>query len=490
MYMDNMIDMKNEVMIKFINNEITTIPLTLNNNITHDGIRFAPRLELNDLINHINEFLDGNYQNRYFILPGLRGVGKTTILYQLYDYLLNEKNISQNQILYLSCDKLNKRFKFNILDVVECFLKYHHNSTLRTLDKEIFLLIDESQYDYDWHVSGKIIHDDTNKIFIIFTGSSALDLEYNADSARRFLKRNITPLTYNQYLKLWYGFDAEMLSESLSELLFTGNVGNAINCEKEVIPQLYNIQGYYEGDWEDFIHYGGFPTSFYEKNTDIITEKLVEIVSRVISKDLPRMGNISSDNLVNAARLLNFLALQQPGEVSQNNMANYLDCSATTVKNILEILEKTHLLFHCEPYGSASTRYKKSWKYFFATSSLRHILNQDLDNPIQNQKAYEGILLENFVAASLFNLKNRKNFKFKLFYDAKSKNKNVDFLIQKGSNRPIPIEVGVGKKNKKQIVSSMNKFKSDYGIIIANNYQSIKKDGNVIFVSPKTFSFL
>ena len=154
------------------------------------------------------------------------------------------------------------------------------------------------------------------------------------------------------------------------------------------------------------------------------------------------------------------------------------------------LLEKTHLIFHCEPYGSASTRYKKSWKYFFATSSLRHVLNQDLDNPIQNQKAYEGILLENFIASTLFNLKNRKNLKFKLFYDPKSKNKNVDFLIKKETNKPIPIEVSIGENNKKQILSSMKRYKSDYGIIIANNFHSIKKDGNVIYVPLKTFSFL
>ena len=224
---------KKESMIKFINNEITTMPITLNNNLTHKNIRFTPRDELEDLIKHGNEFLNGNYQNRYFILPGLRGTGKTTILYHFYDYLLKEKNIAQNQILYLSCENLNKRFEFSILDAVECFLKYHHNTALRTLDKEIFLLIDESQYDYDWVSSGKIIHDTTNRIFIIFTGSSALDLEYNADSARRFLKRNINPLTYSKYLKLVYNFNAEKLSDSLYELLFTGNAENAIKYEKE-----------------------------------------------------------------------------------------------------------------------------------------------------------------------------------------------------------------------------------------------------------------
>ena len=478
---------KKEVLIKFINNEITGIPMSLNENIGVGNVKFTPRLELKALLKHVDDFLDGNKLNRYFILPGLRGVGKSTILFQVYDYLLNKKRIPQNQILYLSCENLNRRFEFKIVDVIECFLKYHHNATLRTLDKNIFLFIDESQYDADWAVSGKIIFDSNNKIFMIFTGSSALNLEFNADSARRLLKRNINPLTYNQYLKLKYNFNSDELSNSLFELLFTGNVENSINNEKKIIPQLYNIPGFRDDDLDYFIEYGGFPFSFLEKDVNIINERLVSTINKVISKDIPRIGNNSPGNIDYAYRLINFLALQKPGEISQNNISNYLDCSSTKIKHLLNTLEKTHLIFHCEPYGSGSKRYRKSWRYFFATSSLRNVLNNDLDNPIQNMKAYKGILLENFVASILYHLKSHS---FKLFYDSTTKNKNVDFLIQKGENRPIPLEVGVGKKDKRHILTSIKKYKSDYGIIVSNNTSFIKKDKNIIYLPPKTFSFL
>ena len=41
---------------------------------------------------HLDIFINGkNTENRFIVMPGLRGVGKTTILFQLYDYLLNEK---------------------------------------------------------------------------------------------------------------------------------------------------------------------------------------------------------------------------------------------------------------------------------------------------------------------------------------------------------------------------------------------------------------
>ena len=47
-------------------------------------------------------------------LVGANGVGKSTLMFQVYDYLINEKKISPINILYLSCDKLKKITNNNI----------------------------------------------------------------------------------------------------------------------------------------------------------------------------------------------------------------------------------------------------------------------------------------------------------------------------------------------------------------------------------------
>ena len=94
-----------------------------------------------------------------------------------------------------------------------------------------------------------------------------------------------------------------------------------------------------------------------------------------------------------------------------------------------------------------------------------------------------------FVASSFFNLAIGGNRQLSLFYDDNEK-RNVDFIIQEGFDNPIPIEVGIGKKNKKQIKNAMNRYDSDYGIVISNSTMSIEKDEDVIFISPRTFSFM
>lgn len=44
------------------------------------------------------------------------------------------------------------------------------------LNKPIFLLIDEVHVDKNWALTGKITYDNSNNIFMVFTGSSAIEL--------------------------------------------------------------------------------------------------------------------------------------------------------------------------------------------------------------------------------------------------------------------------------------------------------------------------
>lgn len=106
-----------------------------------------------------------------------------------------------------------------------------------------------------------------------------------------------------------------------------------------------------------------------------------------------------------------------------------------------------------------------------------------------NKKAYLGILLENLVASTLFYLSHEYGSYFKLYYDPETKD-NVDFIIQREFQPPIPIEVSMGKKSKRQISSAIERYDAEWGIIISNTTNSIEKKDNVIYLPPRTFSFL
>ena len=344
---------RNELILNYINEELESVPSTVNSKLTKKGIKLNTRLELNEIKKQIDNFIDEKYANRFIVIPGLRGVGKTTILYQTYEYLFKEKNIPLNNILYISCDELNDITECNIRELVEIYLKNKFNKNIRTLNEKVFLLIDEAQYDKNWAVSNKIIFDKSDNIFMIITGSSAIHLQYNADAARRLKRRVLTPLNYNQHLNLKHNQSFNNLSDSLCELIFTGNPEKAIKYEFEANKALTNIVEYTSSEWDYYLKYGGFPTVGEDKPLTDVREEIVTMTNKIITEDIMQIKTITSDNQAIAKRIIRQLALQKPGEVSQHKLSNYLKTAVSNVNNILDLLEKTELIFHCEPFGGS-----------------------------------------------------------------------------------------------------------------------------------------
>ena len=112
-----------------------------------------------------------------------------------------------------------------------------------------------------------MIYDQSKKIFMIFTGSSALNLEYDAEASRRIINYNINPLNYTQHLNLKYDYFPIEFSNSIRNLIFTGNVENTITLEKKTNRELLNLRGYASLDWNNFFKFGGFPQVMFNKRS-------------------------------------------------------------------------------------------------------------------------------------------------------------------------------------------------------------------------------
>ena len=110
------------------------------------------------------------------------------------------------------------------------------------LDKPIFLLIDEVHVDKNWALTGKIVYDNSNNIFMVFTSSSAIELQIHADAIRRMEKKPIFPCTFPEYLFLKQDISyPENMSFALQDLILNGNVELAIDNEKEKFRKIWLI---------------------------------------------------------------------------------------------------------------------------------------------------------------------------------------------------------------------------------------------------------
>ena len=93
---------REDLILNFLKDELNDVPNILNNELSNNNIKFNARNELNEIKRYIDTFLNENTSNKIIVMPGLRGVGKTTLIFQTYEYLLKEKNISPKNILYVS----------------------------------------------------------------------------------------------------------------------------------------------------------------------------------------------------------------------------------------------------------------------------------------------------------------------------------------------------------------------------------------------------
>lgn len=481
--------MENNEKRQYLFNILKTTPDIVEYSIKMSDNELNKRNDFFELKNRIDLFLDRSGDARFYIMPGLRGVGKTTILFQLYDYLTNTREINPNQILYLDLDRLKDQGEFNILDYMDLFIK-DINEEAYLNRNPLFIFVDESQYSDNWDHVGKIIFDENKKVFLIFTGSDALNLEYSMDSARRSIKKGIYPLNFSEYLYLKYDCNMpENISQTLFNMIFSGEIEDSLKIEKQVQLNVYNkFKRDSDKIWQDFIQYGGLPSSFNLPHQEVI-QTTIDIKNRVLEKDLDLISSFTTPIRQSSYSILNTIALQKPGSLSVQKLANNFELSKTSVLNILESFCNAHLIFSVDAYGSITKRNRYPREYYFLSTQMKACIYQLNGQSTQTKGDYFGSLLENYVASSLFMMKEKTKRDFGIFYDSRKKS-NVDFLINTIMGDIIPIEVGIGDKNKRQIKNAMNKYNSDFGIVISNKTQSIVKDDEVVFIPIKTFSLM
>jgi len=441
---------------------------------------------------HLDNFLNNkNTEDRFIVMPGLRGVGKTTILFQLYNYLLNEKNISSKNILYLNMDEIVKKYSNDLLEVVENFLSSFHNTHLLTLKKKIFLFVDESHFDKQWGISGKIIYDKTKNIFLICTGSSAINLEMNGDVARRTYKNPIYPNNFKDYISLKQNINIDYnFSNILRDIIYFGKeeyINQGIELEEKIQDQLFSLKNYPKDEFIHFLKAYGFPIALSSSEEEAY-KKTYSLISQIIQNDIPTIKATDISNQANITQIISYIGLAGPGAISNHKIANYLSISSRVVNEILNILEKTQLIFNVKPYGGAGKIAKNAWKYYFLSPSLISAVNYDVGRYSMDNKKCLGFLAETLVATSLFKMQQTRFNLMGLFYPPEKK--GTDFLVRTKLDDIVPVEVGIGKKTKSQLTRAINKYDSEYGVLISNRYRSIQKHNNIIYIPLTSFGFI
>lgn len=430
---------------------------------------------------HFDQFLAGNKSYRWVALTGLRGAGKTTIMYQLYHA---KKNID-GYFLILSVDEITQTLGSSINEVINVFEEII-GRPIENLNKPLFLFLDEVQYDEKWGVTLKTVYDRAQNVFIFATGSAAALINSNPDIARRAIYEKIYPLSFTEFIKIKKDkYEIKGLSQELREIIFGGrNAQETFNALKK---QEQKINEYYHGisrlDFENYLYYGSLPFMIALENEALVYDQINKSLERVINKDIPQMRGLSSEIIGRISAIL--YAVADMDVLNFTTIAEKFGISRPKIAEIFSVLEQTEVLHRVYPHGSHFKQVtQKPSKYLFSSPAFRAMYYKTIGNVITEQNA-RGKLLEDLIGMYLYRLCDKKPF-FSLTYD--SAKGGADFILSNGENK-IALEVGANKKEYKQVAQTAKKVKAIYGIIISEEADVLEynSEANALKIPLKYF---
>src|SRR3989344_3733842 len=219
--------MKPEV-IKYIENQLVRGEERLDQ-FVRAGKWFYPRRHVFVRIDkYLTDFLSGKRESRWVIIPGLRGVGKTTLLAQLFFKFKNSKEIKDKNLLYISVDDIITA-GFSLAEALEGY-EIVLGKNFEGLKDPVFLFIDEVQQDSQWAAVLKGMYDKAHNVFVVCTGSSAVQLQTNADVARRGIFEKLYPLSFVEYEMLKNNFFPDpRLKQSIKDAIYDSSSASEVH---------------------------------------------------------------------------------------------------------------------------------------------------------------------------------------------------------------------------------------------------------------------
>jgi hypothetical protein len=433
------------------------------------------------IVKYINDFLLGQTETRWVIIPGIRGVGKTTILAQLFfTYFKKVKNF---HIIYISVDDIITA-GLNLSDVLTAYESVLEK-TFESQPNPVLLFIDEVQQDSQWASILKSLYDRARNVFVVCTGSSAVQLQTNPDVARRGIFEKLYPLSFSEYEMLKNNtFPTKGLKQEIKSAIYESNSADEVYKRLKLLePQiLTQWSKFKDSDIDGFLSTGTLPFTLLAEQMSIY-DRIGLLIDRMINKDIQELGKFDIQTLSGIKRLLFIMADVGDG-LSINSVGSIIGMDRNTLSAVLEALEKAEIIIRVIPHGSNSSIVRKPSKYLFMSPAIRMSLLSitGLDETFLVRR---GKLLED-VAGLHFYREFVSTGAGSLAYD--SAQAGADFILKIVNKKQIAIEIGIGDKNFAQVKNTMKKIKCDYGLVICTSASMVlsEKD-NVVKIPLKYF---
>ena len=253
-----------------------------------------------ELKNSAEDFFHHRSTARMFGLSGLRGVGKTTLMWQLAKEIYD--NYTQD-IYFFELESFIQLFgETKLYPLCYKFEEIVLRRKFYSLDKPIVFLFDEVHAAENWSMGLKILYDQCPRAFVIATGSAALMLDSNTDLVTRWNILHIFPYKFSEYLRVktfrkWQSYlkhlnwildiqKKKLISEPLSDAVKT-LIENGVKIYQESINDVQQKKMVYykeinSNDYYKNLEYKLSKILFFSKNIEEVNSQIEKLKIEIL----------------------------------------------------------------------------------------------------------------------------------------------------------------------------------------------------------------
>ncbi len=352
---------------------------------------------------------------RFTVLSGARRVGKTTIMYQMIENLV-EEGVNPKNILYVSFDNPIVKM-INVETVLSIY------ESLYPLEDTKYVFMDEIQYTEHWELWMKVIYDSRKDIRLTATGSSSPILEKGStDSGTgRWSVLKIPTMSFYEYCCL--------LKIEESTIPDSVKLTSLVKMSNSEIGDIMSRFSTLEGHFNRYLMIGGFPELVLSDDDDYAQRMLREdVVDKVIKRDVLTLFNIRSPLLME--KLFLYLCMNSTEIFSITTAAKELEnTSVSTIEGYLEALEMSNLIYISKPMDVGSKGALKGRpKIYVADAAIRNAVLM-IEDVLSDEKEL-GAMIETCVYKHIVSFYQGSTAQIGYFRKAKDNQKEVDVVIE------------------------------------------------------------
>ena len=346
---------------------------------------------------YIERLISSKHNHLIKIVTGLRRVGKSYLLFNLYKQHLLDNGVDAGRIIELQLDSFAHR-KYRKAETL-----YEYVENLTKQDSQMYyVMIDEVQMLEDFvDVLNGFLHIDNLDVYVTGNNAKFLSSDIVTEFRGRGVQIHLQPLSFKEI--------KEKSDEETSSL------------------------------WRDYIYYGGLPMVVIEKEKARKAEILQELLKETYLSDIINRNSVKNDaELEELFSLLasNIGALTNPSKLANTFISEKkVKISHNTIKTYIDYFIDSFLIGKAVRYDVRGKRYIDTpYKYYFSDLGLR--------NALLNFRQVEPThIMENIIYNHLIGNGYKVDVGCVTFYQKDDEGKTIrttleiDFVCNKGSER-------------------------------------------------------